>query len=147
MRSVSKYLILQQQQWPKEPIATGLPPEGAGFVPVAFSADVLIGERLAKGGFDYFRRSIVAASEQVAIDVQGDGRGSMAEPAADGDHVHAGGNQLAGVGVAQRVQTYRRQFEFCQQLPPLGRGGVGTSQRAVPPREDKIVIAGTTAPA
>ena len=95
--------------------------------------------------------SIISAARSSLLpnrcDVQGNGCGSMAEPAADGDHVHAGGNQLAGVGVAQRVQTYRRQFEFCQQLPPLGRGGVGTSQRAVPPREDKIVIAGTTAPA
>jgi len=70
----------------------------------------------------------------------------MAEPAADGDHVHAGGNQLAGVGVTQRVQTYRRQLEFCQQLPPLGRGGVRTSQRAVPSREDQVVIAGAPEP-
>jgi hypothetical protein len=58
-------LIFQQQERPSEPIATGLPPEGAGFVPVAFSSDVLVGERFTEGDLDYFRRSIVAASEQV----------------------------------------------------------------------------------
>jgi hypothetical protein len=65
------------------------------FVPVAFSSDVLISdvsERFTKRGFDYFRCSIVTASEQVPIDVQSNGRGGMAEPVADGDRVHTGGN-------------------------------------------------------
>ena len=85
------------------------------FVPVAFSSDVLIpdvGERFTEGGLNDFRRSIVAASEQVPIDVQSNGRGGMAEPAADGDRIHAGGNQLTGVSMTQRVQTYCRQLEF-----------------------------------
>jgi hypothetical protein len=108
-------LILQRQERPNEQIATGLPPEGAVFVPVAFSADVLIpgvSERFTERGLDDFRRPIVAASEQVPIDVQSNGCRGMAEPAADGDRVHAGGNQLTGVSVAQRMESDRWQLEF-----------------------------------
>ena len=83
------------------------------FVPVAFSCAFSFGESLAKGGFDYFRRPVVAVFEQVSVHAEGDGRGGVTEAAAHGDRVQTGGDQLAGVGVAESVQTYRRQLEFC----------------------------------
>ena len=82
-------------------------------MPVAFSCAFSFGESLAKGGFDYFRRPVVAVFEQVSIDAEGDGRGGVTESAADGNGVHTGGNQLAGMCVAEGVQAYRRQLEFC----------------------------------
>ena len=80
---------------------------------VAFLRPFSFGESFAKGGFDYLRSPVVAVFEQVSIHAEGDDRGGVAEAAADGDRVHTGGDQLAGVGVAESVQTYRRQLEFC----------------------------------
>ena len=82
-------------------------------MPAVFSPDVLISERFTESGFDDFRRAVVTVFEKVTVDTEGDDRGGVAEAAADGDRVHTGGDQLAGVGVAESVQTYRRQLEFC----------------------------------
>jgi hypothetical protein len=81
-------------------------------VPAVFSPDVLISERFTESGFDDFRRAVVTVFEKVTVDTEGDGGGGMAKPPADGNRVHASGNQLARMGVAESVQAYCRQLEF-----------------------------------
>lgn len=107
---------------------------------MAFSSGVLIGQGFAKRGFDYIGRPIVAVPEQMPIDVEGDGRGGMAQATADRNRVHACGDQLARMGVAKSVQAYRRQFVFGQSTDPFPRSGIGTPCRAIPARKNKVAI-------
>ena len=69
-----------------------------------------------------------------------------AEPAANRNRVRAGGNELAGVCMPERVQTYRWQPAFSQSADPFPRGGIRAPCRALPARKNEIAIAGTAEP-
>ena len=64
------------------------------------SSSVLIGERSAKSRLYYLSCPVVAVTEQMPIHVERNGWRSVAEPATDRNRVHAGSDQLAGMGVA-----------------------------------------------
>src|SRR5262249_31312171 len=108
------------------------------------SSSVLIGEHFTESRLDYLRRPVVTVREQMPIDIESDGGGGVAEPTANRNRVHASGDELARMGVAERGQAYRRQLVFDQSADPFARGGIRASCSAIPASKDKIAIARAT---
>ena len=73
--------------------ATGLPPEIA---PNCSHSVRIFGKRRLHD----LRRPCVVVREQVAVYTQGNGRGSVAQAAADGQDIYAGGDDLRHVRMA-----------------------------------------------
>jgi hypothetical protein len=71
-------------------------------------------------------RAVLRGGPQVGVDVERDGRRGVPERPLDGDHVAAGGDEPAGVGVPQVVQRVllepRRDADLA---PPVSRGIAG----------------------
>src|SRR5262245_57307244 len=88
-----------------------------------------------KGRVDRVSRLRIIVAEQMSIDPQSNvGRG-VTEPLTDGDDINPGVDQLAGVGVPQRVERDLRPTDLLCELGPSRRHRLGRQRRAINVRE------------
>ena len=94
---------------------------------------------LGEGRFHDFGGAAVGILEQVAVDVKGDGRRRMSDPTRHCEHVEAGSNKLADVGVAQAMQR-AVEFQGGHRLREFLRQPVRRSELAIPAGEDEGIF-------
>lgn len=85
----------------------------------------------AQGGLNHLGGTIIGIGEQVAVNTESDCRRPVPQSPADGEQVEAGGNQLAGVSMAERMEADARQPQLRHRPRPFLGGGIGTPGGAV----------------
>jgi hypothetical protein len=120
---------LTRHYWVSCTRPTKLPPDCHRLFANLFSLCTKVGERR----FHDLRSPGIGIRKEVAVDRKRDHWRAMTEPTADGQNVHSGGDQLAGVRVPQAVQGHTINLELGHCLSEFLGEPVRRAGLAIPP--------------